>query len=231
VSRTHALAADTTEAQLLTLIQQLNDDDSVSGILCQFPVPKHINKTKVLEAIRADKDVDGFHYESMGALVAGETPFPACTPFGCLYLLEQAGVPIWGKHAVVLGASTIVGKPMALMLMNKGATVTVCNSKTPNPAELCRQADIVIAAVGRANMVTADWIKPGAAVIDVGINRNAEGKLVGDVAFDEVCKVAGWITPVPGGVGPMTIAMLLRNTIKAAEMRWLGAAAADTALA
>jgi methylenetetrahydrofolate dehydrogenase (NADP+) / methenyltetrahydrofolate cyclohydrolase len=221
-STTHTLPTETTEAQLLDLIDQLNNDDRVHGILCQLPVPKHINKTKVLEAVSPAKDVDGFHYENMGAQVAGDTPFPACTPFGCLYMLEQAGVPIWGKHAVVLGASTIVGKPMALMLLNKGATVTICNSKTPNPAELCRQADI---------MVKGDWIKPGAAVIDVGINRGDDGKLVGDVDFAAASAVAGWITPVPGGVGPMTIAMLLRNTVKAAEMRGLGLPAGETALA
>jgi methylenetetrahydrofolate dehydrogenase (NADP+) / methenyltetrahydrofolate cyclohydrolase len=230
-SVTHALPEATTEAELLALIDQLNNDPTVHGILCQLPVPKHINKNAVLEAISAKKDVDGFHYENMGAQVAGDTPFPACTPFGCLHLLEEAGVPIWGKKAVVLGASTIVGKPMALMLLNKGATVTICNSKTPNPAEICREADIIIAAVGRAKMVKGDWIKPGAAVIDVGINRGDDGKLVGDVDFDAALPVAGHITPVPGGVGPMTIAMLLRNTVKAAEMRALGAPAMPTALA
>lgn len=216
-SEVHTLPETTTESALLTLIDMLNHDDRIHGILVQLPVPKHIRKDAVLAAISADKDVDGFHAENMGALVGGESTFPPCTPWGCLHLLETAGVPIWGKHAVILGASTIVGKPMALMLMNKGATVTVCNSKTPDPALLTRQADIVVAAVGRANLVKADWLKPGAAVIDVGINRLDTGKLAGDVDFESAKHVAGWITPVPGGVGPMTIAMLLANTVKSAE--------------
>jgi methylenetetrahydrofolate dehydrogenase (NADP+) / methenyltetrahydrofolate cyclohydrolase len=218
-SEVHALPGSTPESELLDRIAALNADPSIHGILVQLPVPKHIRKDAVLAAIDPSKDVDGFHAESMGALVAGESAFPPCTPWGCLHLLETAGVPVWGRHAVVLGASTIVGKPMALILMNKGATVTVCNSKTPDPASHTRQADIVIAAVGRPQMVAADWIKPGAAVIDVGINRTTEGKLVGDVDFAGVMQVAGHLTPVPGGVGPMTIAMLLANTVKACERR------------
>jgi methylenetetrahydrofolate dehydrogenase (NADP+) / methenyltetrahydrofolate cyclohydrolase len=226
-SEVHALPATTSEQELLALIHGLNRDESIHGILVQLPVPRHISKDAVLAAIAADKDVDGFHAENMGALVAGESRFPPCTPWGCLHLLESAGVPIWGKHAVILGASTIVGKPMALILMSRGATVTVCNSKTPDPAALTRQADIVIAAVGRANMVKGDWLKPGAAVIDVGINRLDTGKLAGDVDFASASQVAGWITPVPGGVGPMTIAMLLANTVKSAE-RAAMLAGADT---
>ena len=211
------LPADTTEAALLAEVEALNNDPAIHGILVQLPLPGHLDSHTVIEAINPDKDVDGFHQKNVGALVTGETPFPSCTPFGVMVMLEKTGIAIEGKHAVVVGRSNIVGKPMALLLLHKNATVTICTSKTVDLAKHTRDADILVAAVGRPNFITGDMVKPGAVVIDVGINRNAEGKLVGDVDFASVSKVAGYITPVPGGVGPMTITMLVANTVRAAE--------------
>ena len=210
--------ADLTEAALLARIAALNADPAIHGILVQLPLPKHIDDHKVIEAISPAKDVDGFHVASAGALLVGETGFKACTPYGCMKMLESIGMKdLRGKHAVVIGRSNIVGKPMALMLLQANATVTVCHSGTADLGAMTRQADIVVAAVGKRNVLTADMVKPGAVVIDVGMNRNDEGKLCGDVDFAGVQNVAGWITPVPGGVGPMTITMLLVNTLEAAE--------------
>jgi len=212
-----ALPADTQEATLLAKIAELNNDPRIHGILVQLPVPRHINSDKVLNAINPDKDVDGFHPMNVGALATGNMRFAPCTPYGAMKLLEKAGVAIEGKHAVVIGRSNIVGKPMALMLLQHNATVTICTSKTVDLPKYTRDADILVVATGRAKMVTGDMIKPGAAVIDVGINRLPDGKLCGDVDFDSAREVAGWITPVPGGVGPMTITMLVANTVQAAE--------------
>ncbi|MBS0609337.1 MAG: bifunctional methylenetetrahydrofolate dehydrogenase/methenyltetrahydrofolate cyclohydrolase FolD [Proteobacteria bacterium] len=210
--------ATMTEAQLLARVDALNNDPGIHGILVQLPLPKHIADHKVIEAISPQKDVDGFHVASAGALMVGEVGFKACTPYGCMKMLESIGMQdLKGKHAVVIGRSNIVGKPMAMMLLAANATVTVCHSGTKDLAAMTRQADIVVAAVGKRNVLTADMVKPGAVVIDVGMNRNDEGKLCGDVDFDGVRQVAGWITPVPGGVGPMTITMLLVNTLEAAE--------------
>ncbi|WP_442775281.1 bifunctional methylenetetrahydrofolate dehydrogenase/methenyltetrahydrofolate cyclohydrolase FolD [Sphaerotilus montanus] len=210
--------ATMTEDELLARIDALNNDPSIHGILVQLPLPKHIDDHKVIEAISPLKDVDGFHIASAGALMVGEVGFKACTPYGCMKMLESIGMKdLRGQHAVVIGRSNIVGKPMAMMLLAANATVTVTHSGTKDLAFHTRQADIVVAAVGKRNVLTADMVKPGAVVIDVGMNRNDEGKLCGDVDFDGVRQVAGWITPVPGGVGPMTITMLLVNTIEAAE--------------
>ena len=210
--------ATLSEAELLARVEALNNDPSIHGILVQLPLPKHIDDHKVIEAISPLKDVDGFHVASAGALMVGEVGFKACTPYGCMKMLESIGMKdLRGKHAVVIGRSNIVGKPMAMMLLAANATVTVCHSGTADLAAMTRQADIVVAAVGKRNMLTADMVKPGAVVIDVGMNRNDAGKLCGDVDFDGVKQVAGWITPVPGGVGPMTITMLLVNTLEAAE--------------
>ena len=210
--------ADLSEAALLARIAALNADPAIHGILVQLPLPKHIDDHKVIEAISPAKDVDGFHVASAGALLVGQTGFKACTPYGCMKMLESIGMQdLRGKHAVVIGRSNIVGKPMALMLLQANATVTVCHSGTADLGAMTRQADIVVAAVGKRNVLTADMVKPGAVVIDVGMNRNLEGKLCGDVDFAGVQNVAGWITPVPGGVGPMTITMLLVNTLEAAE--------------
>jgi methylenetetrahydrofolate dehydrogenase (NADP+)/methenyltetrahydrofolate cyclohydrolase len=207
-----------TEAELLARIDALNNDPAIHGILVQLPLPKHIDDHKVIEAISPLKDVDGFHIASAGALMVGEVGFKACTPYGCMKMLESIGMSdLRGQHAVVIGRSNIVGKPMAMMLLAANATVTVCHSGTKDLGAMTRQADIVVAAVGKRNVLTADMVKPGAVVIDVGMNRNDEGKLCGDVDFDGVKEVAGWITPVPGGVGPMTITMLLVNTMEAAE--------------
>jgi methylenetetrahydrofolate dehydrogenase (NADP+)/methenyltetrahydrofolate cyclohydrolase len=211
------LSADTPEATLLARIDALNADPKIHGILVQLPVPKHIASDKVLNAISPDKDVDGFHPENVGALVTGNMRFAPCTPYGVMKLLEKSGVSIEGKHAVVVGRSNIVGKPMALLLLQANATVTICTSKTIDLAKHTRDADILVVAIGRAKMITGDMIKRGAAVIDVGMNRTPEGKLCGDVDFDSAKEVAGWITPVPGGVGPMTITMLVANTVQAAE--------------
>ena len=210
--------ATLTEEQLLARVAALNNDPAIQGILVQLPLPKHIDDHKVIEAISPLKDVDGFHVASAGALMVGEVGFKACTPYGCMKMLESIGMQdLRGKHAVVIGRSNIVGKPMAMMLLAANATVTVCHSGTADLAAMTHQADIVVAAVGKRNVLTADMVKPGAVVIDVGMNRNDAGKLCGDVDFDGVKQVAGWITPVPGGVGPMTITMLLVNTLEAAE--------------
>lgn len=210
--------ASMTEAELLARVDALNNDAGIHGILVQLPLPKHIDDHKVIEAISPAKDVDGFHVASAGALMVGEQGFKACTPYGCMKMLESIGMQdLRGKHAVVIGRSNIVGKPMAMMLLAANATVTVCHSGTADLGAMTRQADVVVAAVGKRNVLTADMVKPGAVVIDVGMNRNDEGKLCGDVDFDGVRQVAGWITPVPGGVGPMTIAMLLVNTLESAE--------------
>ncbi|MBP7567291.1 MAG: bifunctional methylenetetrahydrofolate dehydrogenase/methenyltetrahydrofolate cyclohydrolase FolD [Burkholderiaceae bacterium] len=205
------------EAQLLSRIAALNTDPSVHGILVQLPLPRHMDTSKVIEAIAPAKDVDGFHVASAGALMVGRPGFWPCTPYGCLKMLDSIGYDLRGKHAVVIGRSNIVGKPMAMMLLSRNATVTICHSATADLKALTLQADVVVAAVGKRNVLTADMVKPGAVVIDVGMNRNDEGKLCGDVDFEGVRKVAGWITPVPGGVGPMTRAMLLVNTLEAAE--------------
>ena len=211
------LPADTSEADLLARIRQLNDDPKVHGILVQLPLPKHMDSHRVIETISPAKDVDGFHVASAGALMVGQPGFWPCTPYGCLKMLDAIGYDLKGKHAVVIGRSNIVGKPMAMMLLGRDATVTITHSRTQDLKALTLQADVVVAAVGKRNVLTADMVKPGAVVIDVGMNRNDEGKLCGDVDFDGVKDVAGWITPVPGGVGPMTRAMLLVNTITAAE--------------
>ncbi len=210
--------ATMSEAELLARVDALNNDPTIHGILVQLPLPKHIDDHKVIEAISPAKDVDGFHVASAGALMVGEAGFKACTPYGCMKMLESIGMGnLKGKHAVVIGRSNIVGKPMALMLLAANATVTVCHSGTADLGAMTRQADVIVAAVGKRNVLTADMVKPGAVVIDVGMNRNDKGKLCGDVDFDGVKEVAGWITPVPGGVGPMTIAMLLVNTLESAE--------------
>ncbi|HRH18281.1 MAG TPA: bifunctional methylenetetrahydrofolate dehydrogenase/methenyltetrahydrofolate cyclohydrolase FolD [Aquabacterium sp.] len=210
--------ATLTEAELLARVDALNQDPSIHGILVQLPLPKHIDDHKVIEAISPLKDVDGFHIASAGALMVGEVGFKACTPYGCMKMLESIGMKdLRGKHAVVIGRSNIVGKPMAMMLLAANATVTITHSGTADLAAMTRQADIVVAAVGKRNVLTADMLKPGAVVIDVGMNRDDEGKLCGDVDYAGCKEVASHITPVPGGVGPMTITMLLVNTIEAAE--------------
>ncbi len=209
--------ASLSEADLLGRIAALNADPAIHGILVQMPLPRHINPQRVIEAISTAKDVDGYSVQSAGDLMAGLPGFRPCTPYGCMKLIESTGVPLKGKHAVVIGRSNTVGKPMALLLLQAHATVTICHSATADIGAHTRQADIVVAAVGRRNVLTADMVKPGAIVIDVGINRDEAGKLCGDVDFPGVSAVAGWITPVPGGVGPMTITMLLVNTLEAAE--------------
>ena len=209
--------AGLSEADLLARIRALNDDPAIHGILVQMPLPKHINPQRVIETISTAKDVDGYSVQSAGDLMAGLPGFRPCTPYGCMKLIESTGVPLKGKHAVVIGRSNTVGKPMALLLLQANATVTICHSGTPDLAQFTRSADVVVAAVGRRNTVTKDMVKPGAIIIDVGMNRDDAGKLCGDVDFSPVSQVAGWITPVPGGVGPMTIAMLLVNTLDSAE--------------
>ncbi|TFW27538.1 bifunctional methylenetetrahydrofolate dehydrogenase/methenyltetrahydrofolate cyclohydrolase FolD [Massilia horti] len=209
--------ADLTEAALLARIGALNADPAIHGILVQMPLPRHINPQKVIEAIAVAKDVDGYSVQSAGELMTGLPGLRPCTPYGCMKLIESTGVDLRGKHAVVIGRSNTVGKPMALLLLQANATVTICHSGTPDLGYHTRQADVVVAAVGRRNTLLGDMVKPGAIVIDVGINRNEEGKLVGDVDFASVAEVASHITPVPGGVGPMTITMLLMNTVEAAE--------------
>lgn len=213
--------ATLTEAELLARVAAMNADASIHGILVQLPLPAHIDAQKVIEAIDPAKDVDGFHIASAGALMTGMPGFWPCTPYGCMKMLEHIGYDLRGKHAVVIGRSNIVGKPMALMLLQKNATVTICHSATQDLKAQTLQADVIVAAVGKRNVLTADMVKPGAVVIDVGMNRNEAGKLCGDVDFDGVKEVAGWITPVPGGVGPMTITMLMVNTLESAE-RQLG---------
>ena len=209
--------ASLSEADLLARIEALNNDPTIHGILVQMPLPKHINPQRVIETISTLKDVDGYSVQSAGDLMAGLPGFRPCTPYGCMKLIETTGVSLKGKHAVVIGRSNTVGKPMALLLLQANATVTVCHSATADIGHHTRQADVVVVAVGRRNTLTADMVKPGAVVIDVGMNRNDEGKLCGDVDFAGVKEVASWITPVPGGVGPMTITMLLVNTVEAAE--------------
>lgn len=217
-SRVYRLAADTPEQKVLEELKLLNNDSEINGILVQLPLPKHIDEDKILETISPEKDVDGFHKINVGAMVIGRARFYPCTPHGVMKLLEYYGITIEGRHAVVVGRSNIVGKPMALMLLEKGATVSICNSKTPDLASFTRQADIVVVAVGKSKVLSGDMIKPGATVIDVGINRLPDGSLTGDVDFESVREVAGFLTPVPGGVGPMTITMLLENTIRSSEM-------------
>jgi methylenetetrahydrofolate dehydrogenase (NADP+) / methenyltetrahydrofolate cyclohydrolase len=209
--------AETSEAALLARVEALNQDPTIHGILVQLPLPAHIDAQKVIESISPAKDVDGFHVSSAGALMVGQPGFWPCTPYGCMKMLESIGYDLKGKHAVVIGRSNIVGKPMALMLLQKNATVTICHSGTRDLKAMTLQADVIVAAVGKVNVLTADMVKPGAVVIDVGMNRNALGKLCGDVDFEGVRQVASHITPVPGGVGPMTITMLLVNTLEAAE--------------
>ncbi len=216
-SRVIRLASDTTEGELLDVVQELNDDASVHGILVQLPLPAHIDASLVIEAIAASKDVDGFHVSNAGLLMTGQPLFRPCTPYGIMKMLEAEGVALRGAEAVIVGASNIVGKPMAMLLLAAGATVTLCNSKTRDLASQTRRADVLVVATGKPGIVNGSMIKPGAVVIDVGINRSADGRLVGDVDFDSARDVAGAITPVPGGVGPMTIAMLLVNTVEAAE--------------
>jgi methylenetetrahydrofolate dehydrogenase (NADP+)/methenyltetrahydrofolate cyclohydrolase len=217
------LAADASRSQILDVVASLSADDTIDGILVQFPLPRRDDEIAVLDALPPEKDVDGFTRASMGLLAQGRPQLVACTPKGVMRLLAHGEIALAGRHAVVIGRSNIVGRPMAMLLEQAHATVTVCHSRTPDVARHCREADVVIAAVGRPEMVRADWIKPGAAVIDVGMNRlvgpDGKGRLVGDVAYDEVALVAGAITPVPGGVGPMTIAMLMENTLQAARAR------------
>lgn len=217
VSRLDRLPATTSENELLGRIEELNSDPGIHGILVQLPLPPHIDSHKVIEAIAAGKDVDGFHVANAGALLTGRPQFRPCTPYGVMKLLEAYDIPVSGKQAVVIGRSNIVGKPMALLLLDAGATVTICHSKTTDLAAITRQADIVVAAVGKRNILTGHMIKPGAAVIDVGMNRTDDGKLCGDVDLESVRELAGYVTPVPGGVGPMTITMLLVNTLESAE--------------
>lgn len=216
-SEVHRLTATTSQEELLKLIEDLNHDTRIHGILVQLPLPEHIDEKKVIDAIALNKDVDGFSPANVGNLVIGDKCFYPCTPHGCMVLLDKTGVDPKGKKAVVVGRSNIVGKPMAMMLLARHATVTICHSRTPDLAAECRQADILVAAVGKPELITGDMIKEGAVVIDVGINRLADGKLVGDVHFESASRKASWITPVPGGVGPMTIAMLLKNTVEAAR--------------
>ena len=213
------MPAETTQQELLAKIAELNADDSVDGILVQLPLPEQINADAVISAINPAKDVDGFHVANAGALVTGKQGFVPCTPFGVMRLIKKSGVDPRGKSAVIVGRSNIVGKPMALLLLAADATVTVAHSRTPDLSAVTRNADILVAAVGRAKLIKADMVKPGAVVIDVGMNRDETGKLCGDVDFSEVKAIAGSITPVPGGVGPMTIAMLMQNTVLAAQMR------------
>ncbi|MDY3243452.1 MAG: bifunctional methylenetetrahydrofolate dehydrogenase/methenyltetrahydrofolate cyclohydrolase FolD [Candidatus Limiplasma sp.] len=215
-SQTLRMGAETTQAELEAAIERANEDEAIHGILVQLPLPAHLDEHRALALIRPEKDVDGFHAVNMGRLARGEDCVVACTPKGALHMLKAAGVPIAGKNAVVIGRSNIVGKPMALLLLQENATVTICHSRTENLAEYARRADILVAAVGKPWFVTADMVKEGAAVLDVGINR-VDGKLCGDVDFETVKEKAGWISPVPGGVGKMTIAMLMENTVSAAE--------------
>ncbi len=218
-SMEYALPEETTQQELLTLIEKLNQDKQINGILVQLPLPKGIDEKKVIETISPQKDVDAFHAVNVGKIMIGNYDFLPCTPAGCMDLIRSTGVEIQGKHCVVIGRSNIVGKPMSMLMLHENATVTICHSKTVNLKEVCQTADILIAAVGKANLVTADMVKQGAVVIDVGMNRLPNGKLCGDVDFQTVQEVAGYITPVPGGVGPMTIATLMKNTVTAAKVQ------------
>lgn len=215
----YALPEETTQEELLDLVKKLNEDDKVNGILVQLPLPEHIDENAVINTIRPEKDVDAFHPENVGHIMIGDFNFLPCTPAGVMEMLAQSGIETDGKDCVVIGRSNIVGKPMAMLLLHKNATVTICHSRTKNLAEICRRADILVAAVGRAKFVTADMIKDGAVVIDVGMNRLESGKLCGDVDYDGCFEKAGYITPVPGGVGPMTIAMLMKNTLTSAKVK------------
>ena len=215
-SELHRFAADIAEEALIERIASLNADPRIHGVLVQLPLPRHLDAGRVLATVSPAKDVDGFHAENLGALLAGRPGFVPCTPAGVMRVLDSERIALAGRHAVVIGRSTIVGKPMAMLLLRRDATVTVCHSKTTQLASITRQADVLVAAVGRARLVTADMVKPGACVIDVGINRLPDGRLAGDVDFDSVRAVAGWLTPVPGGVGPMTVAMVIQNTVTAA---------------
>ena len=216
ISEEYALPENTTQEELLSLIDTLNKKESINGILCQLPLPKHLDEAAVINAISADKDVDAFHPVNVGKIMQGDYDFVPCTPAGIMEMLAFEGIEIAGKTCVVIGRSNIVGKPMAMLLLHKNGTVTICHSKTKNLKDVCKNADILVAAVGRPNFVTNDMVKEGAVVIDVGINR-VDGKLVGDVNFNDVCEKTSYITPVPGGVGPMTIAMLMQNTLTAAK--------------
>lgn len=218
-SRKITLPEETTEEEILKIIDELNNDPEIDGILVQLPLPKHIDPDKVILSISPDKDVDGFHPVNAGRLLTGQDGFFPCTPLAVMELIKSAGVDVSGKEAVVVGRSNIVGKPVSMLLLRENATVTICHSKTKDLADVCRRADILVAAVGRPEMITADYVKEGAVVIDVGINRVGEKKVVGDVAFDEVKDKAAYITPVPGGVGPMTITMLLYNTLLSVQKR------------
>ena len=218
-SEKYTLPADTTQAQLNALVDELNAKKEINGILCQLPLPQHLSDKEVIARIDPTKDVDAFHPENVGAIMIGDYRFLPCTPAGVMELIHSTGTDLTGKRAVVLGRSNIVGKPMAMLLLHENATVTIAHSKTKNLAELTRQADVLVAAVGRPKFVTADMVKPGAVVIDVGMDRDENGKLCGDVDFDSVSQVCGAITPVPGGVGPMTISMLLQNTLTAARLQ------------
>ena len=213
----YALPENTSEAELLELIKKLNNDDKVNGILCQLPLPRHLNEELIINSIVPEKDVDAFHPHNVGKIMIGNYDFLPCTPAGIMEMLKYENIDIEGKECVVIGRSNIVGKPMSMLLLHKNGTVTVCHSRTKNLKEVCRRADILVAAVGRANFVSADMVKEGAVVIDVGINRLDNGKLCGDVNFEEVEPIASYITPVPGGVGPMTIATLMKNTLTAAK--------------
>jgi len=218
-SEVHRLPAETSQEDLLVLIDRLNKDANIHGILVQLPLPDHINEKAVIDSISLEKDVDGFGPVNVGNLVIGDNCFNPCTPYGCIVMLEKTGIDLKGKHAVVVGRSNIVGKPVSMMLLARHCTVTICHSRTKDLPSVCRQGDILVAAVGKPEMITGEMIKPGAIVIDVGINRLENGKLVGDVHYESAAQVAGWITPVPGGVGPMTITMLLKNTVEAARRK------------
>lgn len=219
MSEEYALPAETTEQELIELIETLNSREDIDGILCQLPLPEHIDEKTVINTISPDKDVDAFHPVNVGKIMIGDYSFLPCTPAGVMELLRRSDIDVCGKNCVVIGRSNIVGKPQAMLLLHANATVTVCHSRTKNLAEICREADVIVAAVGKAYFVTADMVKEGAVVIDVGMNRNSEGKLCGDVDFDAVKDKASAITPVPGGVGPMTITMLMQNTLTSAKKR------------
>lgn len=216
-SEVHRLSAESSQEEVLALVDKLNVQESIHGILVQLPLPKHIHEKAVIDAIAVEKDVDGFHPVNVGNLVIGDDSLLPCTPAGVIEMIKRTGIEIAGKHAVVIGRSNIVGKPVSLLLQRENATVTMCHSRTGNMAEIARQADILVVAIGRANMIDASYVKPGAVVIDVGMNRLENGKLAGDVDFESVKEVSGPITPVPGGVGPMTITMLMQNTLIAAK--------------
>lgn len=221
-SEVHAFPASAQQNEVLNCIQALNENSNIHGILVQLPLPSHFENNRVITSIAVEKDVDGFHLYNVGALVTGNTVFSPCTPYGVMVMLERNHIPLVGQHAVVVGRSNIVGKPMAFMLLEQGATVTICTSRTRNLSQFTKNADILVVATGKPRMITAEMVKPGAVVIDVGINRLPDGKLCGDVDYESVREIAGYITPVPGGVGPMTITMLLCNTILAAERTQTG---------